>query len=161
MYFWLYDETPEHQSTFIELAEEQLYDQWTFNRVALDFVIQAGCPDDSEHFPDSPWLIEPEFNDDITHKYGAVGMGRDENPGKLSNGCQFYIISNEEGVHRLDGEYTVFGTVIGGLDVVEAIEHVETDDSDQPVTDINITVTIEHKTAQELLDEFDWDVDAL
>ena len=110
-------------------------------------------------FEDSPYLIEPEFVKGITHVYGAVGMGRDNNPDMLSNGCQFYIVNAEKGLHFLDNAYTVFGIVIGGLDVVETIEHVKTDSEDQPVKDIDLTVTIELKTEEELKKEFGWQVD--
>ena len=109
MLFWLYDETPKHKASFIKLAEENYWDSLTFNRVINNFVIQGGCPDTPEGFSDSPYLIEPEFSDSIKHIYGAVGAGRDDNPEKLSAGCQFYIVLNKKGLPRLDGNYMIFG----------------------------------------------------
>ena len=95
MLFWLYDETPHHKTSFVQLANEQYWDSLHFNRVIEDFVIQGGCPDTPEGFSDSPYLIESEFRDSIKHIYGSVGAGRDDNPQKLSEGCQLYIVQNK------------------------------------------------------------------
>ncbi len=159
IYFWMYEETPLHKAMFIDLAEKEYYDQWTFNRVIANFVNQGGCPDEPEYFEDSPYLIEPEFVDGITHIHGAVGMGRDDNPEMLSNGCQFYVVNANGGLAFLNNAYTVFGIVIGGLDVVDTIELVKTDADDAPVDSIDLTVTIEQRTAAELLDEFGYEVE--
>jgi peptidyl-prolyl cis-trans isomerase B (cyclophilin B) len=74
--FWLYDETPNHRSSFIQLANDGYWDSLTFNRVINNFVAQGGCPDTPEGFHDSNYLLKPEFNDSIRHIYGAVGAGR-------------------------------------------------------------------------------------
>jgi peptidyl-prolyl cis-trans isomerase B (cyclophilin B) len=74
--------------------------------------------------------------------YGAVGAGRDDNPVKLSARCQFYIVQNPEGLHRLDGDYTVFGQVIQGMDVVDKIVFAERDLQDQPIKSIDLGVEI-------------------
>ena len=105
---WLYDETPKHKASFIELANENYWDTLTFNRVIPEFVAQGGCPDTPEGFNDPEYLLEPEFSDMLLHDYGALGAGRDDNPHKLSARCQFYIVQNKEGLHRLDGDYTIF-----------------------------------------------------
>ena len=65
MLFWLYDETPIHKESFINLANKNYWDTLTFNRVIKDFVIQGGCPDTPEGFGDSPYLLKPEFNPNI------------------------------------------------------------------------------------------------
>ena len=91
---WLFDETPKHKEAFLELANEGYWDDYTFNRVIENFVAQGGCPDTPEGFAYSVHLLEPEFNDKIKHVYGAFGAGRDNNPGKLSAACQFYIVQN-------------------------------------------------------------------
>lgn len=142
MYFTLSDSTPNHKAMFVRLAEEKHYDQFTFNRVIEDFVIQGGCPDSLEFFKDSPYLLEPEFRDSLIHRYGALGMGRDDNPDKLSNGCQFYIVTNPNGLPRLDGKYMIFGQMIKGFDVLEKIERVETDSTDTPIQQISLAVSI-------------------
>lgn len=148
--FWLYDETPRHKASFIELANAGYWDSLTFNRVIPDFVAQGGCPDTPEGFTDPEYLLEPEFNEGLTHGYGAVGAGRDDNPGKLSARCQFYIIHNQEGVHRLDGDYTVFGQVFKGMEVVDAIVHAERDSLDKPYQPITLAVKVISMTDHEL-----------
>ena len=119
--FYLYPETPHHRDSFIRLAGQHYWDSLTFNRVIKNFVAQGGCPDTPEGFKGSPYNLAPEFNDSLRHVYGAVGAGRDDNPEKLSAGCQFYIVANKEGLQRLDGNYTVYGQVFKGMDVVEKL----------------------------------------
>ncbi|MDG1915029.1 MAG: peptidylprolyl isomerase [Crocinitomix sp.] len=158
MNFWLFDETPNHKAKFIELANAQHYNAFTFNRVVSDFVIQGGCPDLVEYFEDSPYLLDPEFVDTIGHNYGALGMGRDDNPGKQSNACQFYIVSNEEGVPRLDGDYMIFGEIIHGEDVLEEIELEPIDSADTPLLDIPLKISILEYTAEQTLKDFDYSI---
>lgn len=134
------DRTPEHQSSFIELVEDGFFDSLTINRVIDGFVIQGGCPDTEDGFSDSPHLIDPEFHDSLGHVYGAFGAGRDDNPEKRSAICQFYIVQNKNGIARLDGNYTIFGQVIQGMDVVEHIAKLDTDSIDQPVEAVRMTV---------------------
>ena len=150
MLIWLHDETPNHKEHFIQLAKEHYWDSLSFNRVIEDFVIQGGCPDTPEGFSDSPYLIAPEFNDKLKHIYGAVGAGRDDNPEKLSAGCQFYIVHDKEGIPRLDNNYTIFGQVIKGLDVLEAIATVPTDSLDAPENIIPLDVNIIYLSKDEL-----------
>lgn len=151
MLFWLYDETPIHKASFLKLANENYWDTLTFNRVIEDFVIQGGCPDTPEGFSDSPYLLEPEFRDSIKHVYGAVGAGRDDNPGKLSAGCQLYIVHDKKGIPRLDGNYMIFGQVFKGLDVLNAIAKVDTDSLDMPLIDVPMDVNVLSLTKTELM----------
>lgn len=139
---WLYDETPNHKASFIQLTEENYWDDFSFNRVIKDFVIQGGCPDTPEGFSSSPYLVEPEFSKNLNHVYGAVGAGRDNNPEKRSASCQFYIVNDKKGIPRLDGDYTIFGQVITGFDVLEKISSVETDSLNMPIENIPMDVSI-------------------
>lgn len=148
--FWLYDETPNHKKSFIELANAGYWDSLTFNRVINNFVAQGGCPDTPEGFSKSPYLLKPEFNLKLRHVYGAVGAGRDNNPEKLSAGCQFYIVQNKKGLARLDGDYTVFGHVFKGMDVVDALVSVKTDSTDTPLSPIKLDVNIIQLTKKQL-----------
>src|SRR6185312_2169234 len=148
--FVLFDQTPHHKQSFIKLASTHYWDSLTFNRVIENFVAQGGCPDTPEGFSGSPYLLAPEFNDSLTHVYGAVGAGRDDNPGQLSAGCQFYIVANRQGLPKLDNHYTVYGKVIKGMDVVEAIVYVPTDSTNQPLTPITLHVDVTRMTADEL-----------
>ncbi|UZD24735.1 peptidylprolyl isomerase [Algoriphagus halophytocola] len=136
------DRTPNHKESFIELANAGYWDSLTFNRVIPNFVAQAGCPDTEEGFNDPEYLLEPEFVPELKHVYGAVGAGRDDNPGKLSARCQFYIVQNPSGLHRLDGDYTVFGQVIQGMSVIEQIVRVKRDGADEPLKPITLNVEI-------------------
>ncbi len=144
------DRTPNHKKSFIQLAEAGYWDSLTFNRVIPNFVAQGGCPDTPEGFTDPEYLMEPEFHPALTHVYGAVGAGRDDNPGKLSARCQFYIIQNPKGEHRLDGDYTVFGKVIKGMDVVDKIVNVNRDPKDEPLSPITLQVDIRYLSNIEL-----------
>jgi peptidyl-prolyl cis-trans isomerase B (cyclophilin B) len=148
--FAMYDETPHHKASFIKLANEGYWDTLTFNRVIKNFVIQGGCPDTPAGFKDSTYLLKPEFRDSIRHVYGAVGIGRDDNPDKLSATCQFYIVENKDGLARLDGKYMIFGKVIKGMDVVEAIASVKTDSTDTPLVPIKLDVNVINLNGEEL-----------
>jgi peptidyl-prolyl cis-trans isomerase B (cyclophilin B) len=148
--FYLYPQTPNHQASFIKLANAHYWDSLTFNRVIKNFVAQGGCPDTPAGFKGSPYNLAPEFNDSLRHVYGAVGAGRDDNPQKLSAGCQFYIVANRNGLARLDGNYTVYGQVIKGMDVVEAIVSVPTDSADAPLVPIPLHVDVVEMTSAQL-----------
>jgi peptidyl-prolyl cis-trans isomerase B (cyclophilin B) len=141
--------TPNHQKSFVQLAEAGYWDSLTFNRVIPNFVAQAGCPDTEEGFNDPQYLLAPEFHPDLTHVYGAVGAGRDGNAEKLSARCQFYIVQNPEGLHRLDGDYTVFGHVVKGMDVIEQIVRVKRDENDEPLKPVTLSIKILYLTLPE------------
>lgn len=136
------DRTPNHKASFIELAQAGYWDSLTFNRVIPNFVAQGGCPDTPAGFKDPEYLLEPEFRPELKHIYGAVGAGRDDNPGKLSARCQFYIVQNPQGIPRLDGDYTIFGQVIKGMDIVDQLVSVTRDEQDEPQTPITLDIDI-------------------
>jgi len=150
MLFWLYDDTPTHKESFIKLATENYWDSLSFNRVIENFVIQGGCPDTPEGFSDSPYLLDPEILPTHNHVYGAVGAGRDGNPEKLSAGCQFYIVHRKDGIPRLDGDYTIFGQVFKGLEVLNKIATTPTDTLDAPLERVPLDVNIIQMTGEEL-----------
>ncbi|WP_298779678.1 peptidylprolyl isomerase [uncultured Polaribacter sp.] len=147
---WLYDETPKHKESFTQLANDGYWDNYTFNRVIPDFVAQGGCPDTPEGFNDPEYLLEPEFNENLSHVYGAVGAGRDDNPKMLSARCQFYIVQNKNGLSRLDNKYTIFGKVIKGMDVVNNITNIERDSTNKPLKNIQLDINIIKMKASEL-----------
>lgn len=148
--FLLSDLTSNHKNSFIKLAQEKYWDTLTFNRVIKDFVIQGGCPDTPEGFADSPYLIKPEFHDSLRHIYGAVGIGRDDNPEKRSAGCQFYIVHNKKGIPRLDGKYMIIGQVFKGFEVLEAIGNTPTNKQDEPLIPIPIKVRTIRMSTKEI-----------
>lgn len=140
--FLLSDKTPRHKASFIKLAGEHYWDTLTFNRVIRNFVAQGGCPDTPAGFAGSPYNLAPEFSDSLTHVYGAVGAGHDGNKEKLSAGCQFYIVANQNGIPRLNNNYTVYGQVFKGMDVVEKIVSVPKDTTDQPLTPVTLKIDV-------------------
>jgi len=148
--FVLFDQTPHHKESFLKLASTHYWDTLTFNRVIKNFVAQGGCPDTPEGFSGSPYLLAPEFIDSLKHVYGAVGAGRDNNPGQLSAGCQFYIVANKDGLPKLDNHYTVYGQVVKGMDVVEAIVSQPKDSTNKPYTAIPLHIDVVTMTADQL-----------
>lgn len=148
--FVLHDATPHHKESFLKLAASHYWDTLTFNRVIRNFVAQGGCPDTPAGFSGSPYLLAPEFNDSLKHVYGAVGAGRDNNPGQLSAGCQFYIVANKDGLPKLDNHYTVYGQVVKGMDVVEAIVSQPKDSTNKPFTPIPLHIDVVTMTAAQL-----------
>lgn len=145
MLIWLYDQTPLHKANFINLVESKFFNGQTFNRVVRNFVIQGGCPDTSS-IGHTNYPIKPEFNSNLRHTYGAVGMGRyglEINPDTLSNGCQFYIVSDTSGEHQLDDLYVVFGILIDGFETLDQINKVRTGFlNDIPDEEINFELEI-------------------
>jgi len=115
------DEAPNHVASFIELALQGFYDGTRFHRVEPGFVIQGGDPlsrtDDPRVGTGGPgYLLAAEFNE-LQHLDGTVSMARAQDPN--SAGSQFFICLGPQPF--LDGQYTVFGQVIEGMDVVRAI----------------------------------------
>ena len=142
IFVWLFNETPQHKASFIQLAKAGYWDSLTFNRVVPDFVAQGGCPDTPDGFKDSTMLLPPEFNAKLTHEYGTFAAGRDDNPAMLSARCQFYIVQNKKGLARLNNKYTVFGKVIKGMDIVDKIVNLPRNKEDAPITPITMDVNI-------------------
>jgi len=135
---------PKTVANFIKLAEEDFYKGLTFHRIVKNFVIQGGDPDgDGTGGPG--YTIPAEIN--LKHTKGAIAMARQPdavNPAKASSGSQFYIAL--QNLPSLDGQYTVFGYVTAGMDVVDKIAEVPTEPGDIPLQKITINkVTISEK----------------
>lgn len=112
------NEAPNTVLNFVTLSKEGFYDGLTFHRVEPNFVIQGGDPaGDGSGGPG--YSIPAEFNNH-PHVPGALAMARSKDPD--SAGCQFYIVLTREQAEHLDGQYTVFGQVTEGMDVVKSIE---------------------------------------
>jgi len=141
MLIWLYDQTPLHKANFLTLTKSNYYDSLIFHRVVPNFVIQGGDP--LGNGTGGPgYTIPAEFNDSLTHVYGAVAAARlpdAQNPLKSSSGSQFYIVVNKAGYHSLDKNYTVFGLVIDGMAAADAIVAVPRDAQDKPLTNVYMT----------------------
>ena len=125
--FWS-DVAPGHVENFKKLAKQGFYDGTAFHRVVKGFMIQGGDPLTKDADAQDRWgtgnpgyKIKAEFND-RPHVRGVLSMARSADPN--SAGSQFFICLAD--ARFLDKQYTAFGTVIGGDDVLEAIGSVET-----------------------------------
>ena len=164
MYMWLQKETPKHRTNFLTLAEEGFFDGTTFHRCVADFVIQGGDPntkdtDTSNDGSGGPgYKIPAEINiQKLKHVYGAVGAARDNNPLKESNGSQFYIVLPKAGTPNLNGNYTVFGKILGGMQYADSIVKQPQNASNRPYENIYMDVNVVEKTRQELRTQFSFE----
>jgi len=144
----LYSKTPKHRDNFVKLAESHFYDSLLFHRVINGFMIQGGDPYTRDtalvalYGQGGPgYTVPAEFVNEYYHKKGALcaaRMGDRANPKKASSGSQFYIVQDEYACLHLDGEYTIYGETISGLDVIDRIASVPTDNLDRPLKDVRI-----------------------
>jgi len=111
-------DAPKAVQNFIDLAEKGFYDGLTFHRVIPDFVIQGGCPNgDGTGGPG--YHIDCELDgDNQYHDRGVLSMAH---AGRNTGGSQFFICHSRNNTAHLDRNHTVFGKVVGGLDVIDAI----------------------------------------
>lgn len=134
---------PNHVKNFQSLAEKGFYDGIVFHRIVPGFVIQAGDPNTKNDSNRQNWgtggpgyTINEEFNN-ISHERGILSMARTSDPN--SAGSQFFIVLNNS--KFLDNQYTVFGKVIQGMDVVDKIASTPTNSMDQPVDSNSAKIT--------------------
>ena len=175
MTFVLLDEAaPKAVENFTTHAKNGYYNSLIFHRVINDFMIQGGDPKGTGRGGESIWgdSFEDEFDLELRNYRGALSMA---NAGPNTNGSQFFIVQTsqlregqkesmknngvdkqaiakyeaEGGTPWLDGQHTVFGQVIEGMEVVDAIAAVATDENDRPLEEVSIlSVTVETYTAQ-------------
>jgi peptidyl-prolyl cis-trans isomerase B (cyclophilin B) len=126
------DDAPNTVENFRKLAADGFYDGLVFHRVIRDFMIQGGCPDGTG-MGGPGYTFEDEFNPNKVIR-GALAMA---NAGPNTNGSQFYNVTTPT-AEWLDGKHTVFGKVIEGMDIVDAIETSPTDGHDKPLEDQKI-----------------------
>ncbi|WP_191988711.1 peptidylprolyl isomerase [Lacticaseibacillus daqingensis] len=160
-------EAPKTVENFIGLAKKGYYDGIAFHRVIADFMIQGGDPTGTGAGGESIWghPFEDEFSQSVFNLKGALSMA---NAGPNTNGSQFFIVSNAHinqnmlsqlpdagfpapiieaykngGTPWLDMRHTVFGHVIEGMDVVDAISKTKTtaDKPNTPITIESVTIT--------------------
>ncbi len=111
------DVAPGHAENFLKLVDQGFYDGLKFHRIIPGFMIQGGCPLGTGSGGPG-WQVKAEFND-REHQPGVLSMARSQDPD--SAGSQFFICLARENCQHLDGQYTAFGKVIEGMDVVEKI----------------------------------------
>ena len=144
----LYSKTPLHRDNFVKLANEGYYDGLRFHRVIEGFMIQGGDPLSRDTAMIDSWgtggpeyTIPAEFVSEYRHKKGAIAAARKgdmANPRKASSGSQFYIVQDEYGCSHLDGQYTVYGEVFDGIEVIDRIAAAATDRYNRPYDDVMI-----------------------
>nr|WP_203334408.1 peptidylprolyl isomerase [Planococcus beigongshangi] len=151
---------PKTVENFLTHAKDGYYDGVVFHRVIRDFMIQGGDPEGTGRGGESIYgeAFEDEFSDHLYNFRGALSMA---NAGPGTNGSQFFIVQLPElppegmpgeevpeqvreeyaengGTPWLDGKHTVFGHVVEGMDIVDAIAEVEVGEADRPVEDVII-----------------------
>ena len=144
----LYKDTPKHRDNFARLAVTHYYDDVLFHRVINGFMIQGGDPYTRDTSRVEEWgeggpgyTIDAEILPEHTHKKGALAAARRgnmANPMRESSGSQFYLVQDSTNCKHLNGEYTVFGETVGGLNVIDRIARVQTDRLDRPVRPVVI-----------------------
>jgi peptidyl-prolyl cis-trans isomerase B (cyclophilin B) len=168
----LYNDTPLHRDNFVKLVNQGWYNGSIFHRVIKDFMIQGGQNADGRQDPGYTVPAEFRANHfHKKGALAAARMPDQMNPEKASSGSQFYIVqgrvfdeamlnntaqggksftdeqrqvySTVGGTPHLDGDYTVFGEVTEGLEVVDKIAAVKTAPGDRPVNEVKMTIEIE------------------
>jgi len=122
------DKAPGHVKNFVELAEKGFYDGTVFHRVIPGFMIQGGDPTGTGT-GGGPRRLKAEFSQ-RPHKKGVLSMARSSDPNSAS--CQFFVMHDTS--PHLDGQYSAFGVVVRGLEVVDAIAKTRTGPGDRPVS---------------------------
>ena len=129
------EDAPNTVNNFLELVESGFYDGIVFHRIIPGFMIQGGCPEGTGTGGPG-WNVDAEFNDREHHE-GVLSMARSQDPN--SAGSQFFICLGRDHCQHLDGQYTAFGKVTEGIEVVRDIGSTTTGHGDRPVEDISMT----------------------
>ena len=162
MYVWLYKATPLHRANFLKLASEGYYDGTTFHRIIPNFMIQGGDPNSKDSDPSNDggggpgYTIPAEIRDTIKHERGALAAARTNNPEKASSGSQFYICHSTAGTSGLNNNYTVYGMVMQGLNVIDSVAMQPKGSNDRPLTNITMTVKVIEKSLKEIDEEYNY-----
>ena len=135
------EDAPMTVNNFINLSRDGYYDNVIFHRVISGFMIQGGDPSGTGHgemgkYPG--YKFEDELNNQRSYDKGILAMA---NAGPDTNGSQFFIMHVN---YPLPYQYTIFGFVTDGLEVIDKIASVETGDGDKPINDVVIE-TVEVK----------------
>lgn len=144
----LFDKAPYHKANFIYLARLGYFNETFFHRVVPNFVIQGG---NSDHPNTSKkrrligrYLLPPDVKKGLKHHRGIVSMPSSEmdNPHRLASPYEFFIVQQKGGAYHLDGNYTPFGKVIKGMEVVDAICRQKIDNREAPINNIRMRVKV-------------------
>ncbi len=140
----LYDNVPYHKANFIYLTKKGYFDGTYFHRVVKNFIIQGGNADNIETSKKrreiGRYLLPPDTRKGHKHHRGTISMpsSENDNPHKLASPYEFFIVVTKPGSYHLDGDYTPFGRVIEGMNVVDIINKQPVDSGDWPKQNIFI-----------------------
>ena len=138
----LFEDTKFHRANFIFLTKNKIFDGTQFHRVVKNFVIQGGNTDNkkiaNKRKKIGRYLLPPDTKRGYKHHRGVISMPSSEieDAYKLASPYEFFITQTNQ--YHLDGQYTIFGKVISGMNVVDKIANQETDDGDWPRHNIYI-----------------------
>ena len=144
----LFKNTPYHRANFIFLTKQRYFDNTYFHRVVPDFIIQGGNSDNADTAQKKrkigKYLLPPDTRKGYKHHRGVISMPSSEieNPHKLASPYEFFIVHQSPGAYHLDESYTVFGKVVRGMEVVDAINALPTDKRDWPLTNMRLHITV-------------------
>jgi cyclophilin family peptidyl-prolyl cis-trans isomerase len=144
----LFTNTPFHRANFIFLTKKKYFDGEFFHRVVKDFIIQGGNSDSRKTSMKRKsigrYLLPPDTKKGFKHHRGAISMPSSEieNPHKLASPYEFFIVQKKDGAYHLDGNYTVFGKVIKGMNVVDIIANLKTDKREWPINNVRFKTII-------------------
>lgn len=144
----LFENTPYHRANFIYLTKKKYFDSTCFHRVVADFIIQGGNTDSyktsRKRAAIGNYLLPPDTKKGHKHDRGIISMPSSniDNPYKFASPFEFFIVAQKPGAYHLDGDYTAFGRVIAGMDVVDTISHLRTDAREWPYEYVYMTVEI-------------------
>jgi peptidyl-prolyl cis-trans isomerase B (cyclophilin B) len=138
------DKAPKHVESFIALAKSGFYNGTIFHRVIPGFMIQGGDPNTKDQNKPETYgqggpsqRLKAEFND-IPHRRGILSMARTSDPN--SAGSQFFIVVKDS--NFLDGQYTVFGEVVKGMEVADKIVNLPKNSRDLPTERAEMTIVV-------------------
>ena len=144
----LFENTPYHRANFIYLTKKKYFKGEYFHRVVKDFIIQGGNSDNistsKKRRKIGRYLLPPDTKKGYKHHRGIISMPSSEieNPYKLASPYEFFIVQKIDGAYHLDKNYTAFGKVIKGMDVVDKISNLETDKREWPLDNVRFDVEI-------------------
>lgn len=144
----LFPEPVLHRANFIRLAKLGYFDTTVFHRVDNDFVVQGGNSDRmaTHQFRKAVgnYLIPNESTPMYPHNFGMVSAAKyaEQNVSNASSPFEFFVVTKPDGAYHLDGDHTVFGRVIKGMEVVKKIDDLETDGSEWPLTNVGLDIKV-------------------